>query len=80
MSSNNQSIETHVSKLDGSNFQVWAGKMQVYLRLQGLWNMVRSLEPNTPELGEGFKPEYVAFHKKEWLDWSNRDNQEIGII
>jgi Domain of unknown function (DUF4219)/gag-polypeptide of LTR copia-type len=81
MSSNNkQSVEIHISKLDGLNYQVWAGKMQAYLRSQGLWNMVRSSEPNLPELGESSKPKHVAFHKKEWMDWSNWDDQAIGII
>jgi Domain of unknown function (DUF4219) len=74
MSSNNkQFVEIHIPTLDSSNYQVWAGKMQVYLRLQGLWNKVRGSEPNLPELGEGSKPElcegskpeHVAFHKKE---------------
>jgi Domain of unknown function (DUF4219) len=51
--SSTQSVETHIPKLDGSNFLVWAGKMQAFLRLQGLWNMVRGLEPNLPELSEG---------------------------
>jgi Domain of unknown function (DUF4219) len=50
MSSNNkQSIKTHMPKLDSSNYQVWAGKMTVFLRSQGLWNMVRGFEPNLPE-------------------------------
>jgi Domain of unknown function (DUF4219) len=80
MSSNKQSIKTHVPKLDGLNYQVWAGKMQAFLRSQGLWNMVRGLEPNLPELGKGSKPKHIAFPKKEWLDWSNQDDQAIGII
>jgi hypothetical protein len=42
--------------------------------------MVRGFEPNPPELGEGFKPEHIAFHKKEWMEWSNCDDQAIGII
>jgi hypothetical protein len=52
----------------------------VSLRLQGLWNMVRGLEPNPPELGKGSKPEHIAICHKKWLDWSNCDDQEIGII
>jgi hypothetical protein len=75
-----QSIKNHISKLDGSNFLVGAGKMQAFLRSQGLWNMVRRLEPNLPELGEGSKPDAIALCKKEWLDWSNCDIQAIGII
>jgi gag-polypeptide of LTR copia-type len=80
MSSNKQSIETHVPKLDSSNFLVWTGKMQVFLRSQGLWNMARGLKPNPPKLGEGSKPDAIAFCYKEWLDWSNCNNQAIGII
>jgi Domain of unknown function (DUF4219) len=81
MSSNNkQSIETHVPQLDGSNYQVWAGKMMVYLRSQGLWNMVRGSEPNLPELAADSKPEHIAFCRKKRLDWSNCDNQAIVII
>jgi hypothetical protein len=75
-----QSIKVHVPKLDSSNYQVWAGKMQAFSRLQGLWNMVRGSEPNLPKLGEGSRPKHIAFHKKEWMDWSNHDDQAIGII
>jgi Domain of unknown function (DUF4219) len=74
LSNNKQSIETHIPKLDGSNYQVWAGKMQVYLRLQGLWNMVRGSEPNLPKLAEGAKPKHVTFCKKKRLNWSNHDD------
>jgi Domain of unknown function (DUF4219) len=81
MSSNNkQSVEVHIPKLDSLNYQVWAGKMQAFLRSQGLWNMVRDSESNLPKLGKGAKPEHIAFHKKEWLDWSNHDDQAINII
>ena len=54
--------------------------MQVYLRLQGLWNMVRGMEQNQPDLGKGSKPAAIALHKKERIEWSNHDNQAIGII
>jgi hypothetical protein len=54
--------------------------MQAFLRSQGLWNMVRDSEANPPKLAEGAKPEHIAFRKKERLDWSNRDDQAIGII
>jgi hypothetical protein len=77
---NKQSVKTHVPKLDGSNYQVWSGKMQAFLRSQGLWNMVRGSEPNPPELAADSKPEHIAFHRKEHTDWSNRDNQAIGLI
>jgi Domain of unknown function (DUF4219) len=80
MSSNKQSIKTHISKLDGLNYQVWSGKMQAFLRLQGLWNMVRGSEPNLPELAEGSKPEHIAFCKREHTNWSNCDDQAIGLI
>jgi hypothetical protein len=80
MSSNKQSVKTHVPKLDSLNYLVWAGKMQAFLRLQGLWNMVRGSEPNPPELGEGSKPEHITFCKKECTDWSNHDDQAIGLI
>jgi Domain of unknown function (DUF4219) len=80
MSSNKQSIKVHIPKLDSSNYQVWAGKMQAFLRSQGLWNMVRGSEPNPPKLGRGAKPEHVTFHKKKQMDWSNHDDQAIGII
>jgi hypothetical protein len=80
MSSNKQSIETHIPKLDGSNFLVWAEKMQVFSRSQGLWNMVRGLKQNPPELGKGSKPEHTALYCKEQLDWSNYDDQAFGII
>jgi hypothetical protein len=42
--------------------------------------MVRESEPNLPELAEGSKPEHIAFCKKECTDWSNCDNQAIGLI
>jgi hypothetical protein len=81
MSSNNkQSVKTHVSKLDGLNYQVWSGKMQAFLRSQGLWNMVRGSEPNLPELAADSKPEHIAFRRKEHIEWSNCDNQAIGLI
>jgi Domain of unknown function (DUF4219) len=72
MSSNNkQFVKAHVPKLDGLNYQVWAGKMQAYLRSQGLWNM----ENNPPNLAEGSKLKHIAFCKKERLDWSNCDTR-----
>jgi Domain of unknown function (DUF4219) len=77
---NKWSIKTHVPKLDGSNFQVWSGKMQVFLRLQGLWNMVRGFEPNLPEFAVDSKPKHIAFHRKECIEWSNHDDQAIGLI
>jgi hypothetical protein len=81
MSSNNkQSIKTHVPKLDNLNYQVWAGKMMAFLRLQGLWNMVRGSELNLPELAADSKPEHIAFHRKERIEWSNHDNPAIGLI
>ena len=78
--SSKQSVETHIPKLDGSNFLVWSGKMQAYLRSQGLWNMVRGMEQNPPDLGKGSKPDAIALCKKERIEWSNHDNQVIGII
>ena len=42
--------------------------------------MVRGIEQNPPELGEGSKPDAIALHKKERIEWSNRDDQAIGII
>jgi gag-polypeptide of LTR copia-type len=54
--------------------------MMVYLRSQGLWNMVRGFEPSLPELAADSKPKHIAFYRKERLDWSNHDNQAIGII
>jgi Domain of unknown function (DUF4219) len=71
MSSNNkQSIETHIPKLDGSNYQVWSGKIQAFLRLQGLWNMVRGSKPNPPESAADSKPKHIAFCRKERTELS----------
>ena len=78
--SSKQSVEMHIPKLDGSNFQVWSRKMQAYLRSQGLWNMVRGMQQNPPELGKGSKPDAIALRKKEKIEWSNCDEQVIGII
>jgi gag-polypeptide of LTR copia-type/Domain of unknown function (DUF4219) len=81
MSSNNkQSIETHIPKLDRLNYQVWSRNMQAFLRSQGLWNMVRGSEPNLPELAADSKPKHIAFCRKERTEWSNHDDQAIGLI
>ena len=42
--------------------------------------MVRGTEQNPPKLGEGSKPDAIALCKKERIEWSNCDNQAIGII
>ena len=78
--SSKQSVENHIPKLDGSNFLVWSGKMQAYLRSQGLWNMVKGSEQNPPNLGEGSKPDTIALCRREKIEQSNHDNQAIGII
>jgi hypothetical protein len=80
MSSNKQSVQAHIPKLDGSNYQVWSGKMQVFLRSQGLWNMVRESEPNLLKLAMDSKPKHIAFCRKERTEWSNHDDQAIGPI
>jgi gag-polypeptide of LTR copia-type len=80
MSSSKQFVENHVPKLDSLNYQVWAGKMQAFLRSQGFWNIVRKSESSPPDLAEGFKPEHIALCKKERNDWSNQDDQAIGLI
>jgi gag-polypeptide of LTR copia-type len=42
--------------------------------------MVKGSEPNLPELAVDSKPEHIAYHKKECTEWSNHDNQAIGLI
>ena len=76
-----KSVEAHVPILDGANYQVWAVKMTAFLRSQGLWNIVRSIESNPPELDPAvYKPVDIAIRNKERLEWSNRDDQALGAI
>jgi len=76
-----KSVEAHVPVLDGANYQIWAVRMTAFLRSQGLWNIVKAIKGNPPELDPATsKPEQLIVHAKERLDWSNRDDQALGAI